>query len=82
MNRGAWWATVQGVARVGHDVVTQLPPPVPYCHLYSGKISILHSYQVRIRDFKHTKSVVLLFCNTSLQYIEPILFQGMHRRVS
>ena len=23
MDRGAWWATVQGVARVGHDLVTK-----------------------------------------------------------
>ena len=26
MNRGAWQATVHGVARVGHDQVTKLPP--------------------------------------------------------
>ena len=82
MNRGAWQAIVQEVARVGHNFVTKQPPPAPYCHLYNRKISILHSYQVRIRDLKHTTSVVLLFCNTSLQYIEPILFQGTHRRVS
>ena len=24
MNRGAWWATVHGVARVGHDLVSKL----------------------------------------------------------
>ena len=30
MDRGAWWATVHGVARVGHDLVTK-PPPPPYC---------------------------------------------------
>ena len=29
MDRGAWWATVQGVARVGHDLVTK-PPPRQY----------------------------------------------------
>ena len=23
MDRGAWWATVQEVARVGHDLVTK-----------------------------------------------------------
>ena len=28
MDRGAWWATVCGVARVGHDLVTK-PPPQP-----------------------------------------------------
>ena len=27
MDKGAWWATVRGVARVGHDLVTELPPP-------------------------------------------------------
>ena len=28
MDRGAWWATVHGVARIGHDLVTK-PPPHP-----------------------------------------------------
>ena len=28
MERGAWWATVHGVAGVGHDLVTK-PPPTP-----------------------------------------------------
>ena len=27
MDRGAWWATVQGATRVGHDLVTKPPPP-------------------------------------------------------
>ena len=27
MDRGAWRATVHGVARVGHNLVTKLPPP-------------------------------------------------------
>ena len=27
MDRGAWRATVHGVARVGHNLVTNLPPP-------------------------------------------------------
>ena len=27
MDRGAWWATVHGVARVGHDLTTKPPPP-------------------------------------------------------
>ena len=29
MDRGAWWATVQGVARVRHDLVTKSPPLPP-----------------------------------------------------
>ena len=28
MDRGAWQATVHGVARVGHNLVTQPPPPI------------------------------------------------------
>ena len=27
MERGAWWATVHGVARVGHDLATKPSPP-------------------------------------------------------
>ena len=30
MERGAWWATVHGVARVRHDLATK-PPPSPWC---------------------------------------------------
>ena len=26
-DRGAWWATVHGVAKVGHNLVTKPPPP-------------------------------------------------------
>ena len=35
MDRGAWRATVHGVARVGHDLVTK-PPPSPH---YTGQQS-------------------------------------------
>ena len=28
MDRGAWWATVRGVAGVQHDLVTKPPPPL------------------------------------------------------
>ena len=28
MDRGAWQATVPGVARVGHDLAAKPPPPV------------------------------------------------------
>ena len=27
MDRGAWWATVHGIVRVGHDLATK--PPIP-----------------------------------------------------
>ena len=29
IDRGAWQATVHGVARVGHDLATKPPPPPP-----------------------------------------------------
>ena len=28
MDRGAWWSTVHGVVRVGHDLATKPPPPI------------------------------------------------------
>ena len=28
MDRGAWWATVYGVARVRHGLATKPPPPL------------------------------------------------------
>ena len=34
MNRGAWWATVHGVARVGHDLATKPPPNLVYDKLF------------------------------------------------
>ena len=27
-DRGDWWATVHGAARVGHDLATKLPPHI------------------------------------------------------
>ena len=34
MDRRAWWATVHGITRGGHDLVTKPPPPsLPCCNL-------------------------------------------------
>jgi len=33
VDRGAWWATVYEVVRVGHDLVTK-PPPHLYIYIY------------------------------------------------
>ena len=30
MDRGAWQATVNSIARVGHDLATKPPPPVAF----------------------------------------------------
>ena len=34
MDGGAWQATVHGVTRVGHDLVTKPPPPCVYIILF------------------------------------------------
>ena len=36
MDRGAWQALVHGVVRVGHDLVTTSPPPLPPAVLLNG----------------------------------------------
>ena len=28
----AWWAIVQGIIRVGHNLATKLPPPLIFIH--------------------------------------------------
>ena len=33
MDRGAWWATVHGVARVRHDLATKPPNVKLQCHM-------------------------------------------------
>ena len=38
MDRGAWQATMHGVPRVGHDLVTKLPPPFAI----TASLQILH----------------------------------------
>ena len=38
MDRGAWQATVQGVARVRHDLATNPPPQGNY---YLNKLSVI-----------------------------------------
>ena len=41
MDRGAWWAPVHGVARVGHDLATKPPPQPNTSHLYSPSLYFL-----------------------------------------
>ena len=38
MNRGAWWATVHGVTRVRHDLLSKPPPPIPTYKVFSVDI--------------------------------------------
>ena len=41
MDRGAWWAPVHGVTRVGHDLATKPPPQPNTSHLYSPSLYFL-----------------------------------------
>ena len=42
MDRGAWRATVHGVTRVGHDLVTKPPPPPNTMQVSLKAIESLH----------------------------------------
>ena len=37
MDRGAWWATVHGVTRIGHDLATKPPRGGHYHDVYIEK---------------------------------------------
>ena len=64
MDRGAWQATVHGVARVGHDWVTK--PPTPYIEDpkdVTGKLHELISKFGKVSGYKINtqKSVAFLY---------------------
>ena len=59
MDRGAWQATVHGVARVGHNLVTK---PSIYIYLYHLFLSVSHNclYMLCIIKHKHNDVLILL----------------------
>ena len=42
MDRGAWQATVHGVARVGHDLATKPPPPHVWLSPFTAHLKLSH----------------------------------------
>ena len=46
MHRGAWQASVHGLARDGHNLVTKPPPPPPHLKI---QVSIIHGIN-RIKE--------------------------------
>ena len=62
MDRGAWWATVYGVKRVGHDLATK--PPPPYTHETITTVKIM---KINIIP----KSFFVPFCKPSLSILPP-----------
>ena len=47
MDRGAWQATVPGIARVGHTLATKPPPPMLNFDL-GGKINVFRKFVLGI----------------------------------
>ena len=45
MDRGAWWATVHGVARVGHDLATK-PPPLWLWYFYHFSLPLKQPHEL------------------------------------
>ena len=49
MDRGAWRATVRGIARVRHNLATK-PPPALYC--FGGYINTPHAYKDLVKGMQ------------------------------
>ena len=56
MDRGAWQATVHGIARVGHDLSTKPPPPFFPKDRYSGMYFISDKIQEVILFTKRNRA--------------------------
>ena len=57
MNRGAWQATVHGVTRVGHDLVTKPPPSPPSKYmqnLFLTNSTAMYQIQLIITDLDYS----------------------------
>ena len=51
MDRGAWWATVHGITRVGHDLVTIHHHPLPFTALPVKVVSQICSHCLYPYDY-------------------------------
>ena len=49
MSRGAWQATVHGVARVGHDWATEHTHT--HTHTHTHRLTLIHIYTVKSVDW-------------------------------
>ena len=58
MDRGAWWVTVHGVARVRHDLATKLPPPRQWensCGTVIFSVPLLHPLLLLLSHFSRVR---------------------------
>ena len=70
MDSGAWWATVHGVARVGHNLATK-----PHKVLQEKKKNICHSIiqqekinQEDLKRLSENESIYMLMCRQRKQF--------------
>ena len=56
MDRGAWQATVHGVARVGHDMVTKLPPTMEELGFWGS--SVVKNLHANVGDARDANSIL------------------------
>ena len=73
MDRGAWQATVHGVARVRHDLVTKPPPPTVNleCALKFGFL-IMTVIHLSALHWEHKCEKLLFLCYLNYKYsLEP-----------
>ena len=67
MDRGAWQATVHGVTRVRHNLVTKPPPPLYILDKWNLYFSMIYLSKMTVRAVSKMKIVVklreLLFFN-------------------
>ena len=66
MDRGAWQATVHGVARVGHDLVTKPPPPYLY---YKYHTVIKKNNKTKLFKIVTTFSFLLYLCRKGQEHV-------------
>ena len=76
MDRGAWKATVHGVARVRHNLVTKLPPPVPREYQFSS-VQSLSCVQLFVTPWNTARQASLSITNSQslpkLMSIESVM---------
>ena len=61
MDRGAWQATVHGVARIGHDLTTEPPPPpiqIKKKKTNKQTVNIINGNEEIIRDTTAIKRIM------------------------
>ena len=65
-DRGAWWATVHGVTRVGHNLATKSPQPLPYL-----------KYLIMLSFHDITLCKLILYIFSSVQFSRSVVSDSL-----